>query len=325
MISGTGMDITNYDESMFVVGSPVTGLGLIFNASQAEYCGNDVLKRGAGFYFQFHDKNAQASFLLEPSIYLMPGYETSIMVKPVLHKRNTENLGLCVNNIYLWMQPNAKIYRPISCYFQCFTELVIKVCRCYPPVFEQIEDTIIENMVRQGVNRSWIEMCYGETVLCLKELQNQLFANASVNYFCPKCKPTCIETKYDYQMSHLRLSLNRFNKAQNLAVRNYVEMMKNYAVVKINFGDLIVKIIVENQAFTLKDLFIYIGGSICLFLGMSFLTIFELVHLVAEIFLLLFDRKKRSITSSNRQSHFPNKLCQIAMYSFSKFKKVKIF
>ena len=57
---------------------------------------------------------------------------------------------------------------------------------------------------------------------------------------------------------------------------------KNFAYVSIGFADANVNLVEETQEITLRDMYIFIGGNIGLFLGMSFTSVFEIA---VELFL----------------------------------------
>lgn len=96
-----GIDFSKYNDDHFhiKVGDAENGLWLIMNINLPEFCGHDVIKRGAGFSIQVHDINRNPSFLMYPSTYSTPGYDIHVSIRPSLQK-GTRNILDVVQHSY---------------------------------------------------------------------------------------------------------------------------------------------------------------------------------------------------------------------------------
>lgn len=295
----SGMNISEYKkiEESFRVQSPQTGLRLIMKINYTEYFGHDEFKRGSGFLFQIQGKNKIASFRLSPASYISPGYNYRVVLKPIHITRQTENLGRCSNFVYLGMVPNATVYHQEFCILQCAAEVILKNCQCVLTLLVPYKDYFVRKAKEYGI-KSELEFCTKlDRVACMKEVESKVDRDGihSITRGCTRCPSPCYEEEYDLQISATKLSKKPFDFASEIRMTND-EFRKSFLAVSFEFESDNFLSIIEIQSFTTKDLFIYIGGNIGLFLGMSFISPFEVVQFLIDIaryFYSKFSRRKK--------------------------------
>ena len=81
--------------------------------------------------------------------------------------------------------------------------------------------------------------------------------------------------------------LNRFNNK----TPTYEQLKQSILFVNINYNQLSYTNIKENQKITFLNLATNIGGTMGLFLGISFISFFEIVIIIVELIVLVCEKK----------------------------------
>lgn len=272
-----GINSTNYRSKILTRAGAANGFRLLLNVRQIENCGLFKKWYGAGVRTHIHDSSAITSYFVDRPVYLTPGFDVSITIKPVVIHRNTEHLGICKKFIYLYLNPNATTYSHNVCYIQCGTEFVFKHCHCFPPYGDQFTKGAA---LALNVERKNIKICSANDLSCIKNLEPEMW---KLNYeqSCGYCKQPCDEKRYDYQLTTLRLpSADRFVSIYGDGYRNVndTEIAKNFIQANFYFETMQSTFIDETQLITTLDLITYFGGIIGLFLGMSFVSVIEIIY-----------------------------------------------
>lgn len=248
-----------------------------------------------------HDYRIQPSFLTDSSVHLTPGYSYKVVISPTVYKRNTEHLGLCKSSKYYSLFPDLDFYFREMCEFECFMKQVWHKCNCYMFAFAGSEKTYADAF---NVPVSRVKMCQDVTSLtCLRAAKLYHLSHHVMNDLCEECKNPCLENKYFTQVSQSLLAPdqvlpyldNSTSKKADLKI-----VRKNYLEVNFFFDtNLYTEWVIESQAFTSKDLFVYFGGRLGLFLGMSVVSAVEIVYRIYVAFyfllckLIKFTKKSR--------------------------------
>lgn len=298
---GNGLNISYYDESHYKNDGRKNSLRLFINTNQSEYCGHGLPKRGAGYFFNIHEINRYPSFLLNPSTLISPGYDINVVMTPIVYDRQTENLGKCTDFVNVYLTSNPEVYVLEQCYMQCTSEMIIRSCNCYPSILGGFRKIILLRSLSFDINRNDVDVCLGASFTCMKKWIYDVLQNTSINSLCPYCKQPCHETKYEFDLTYLRISKTnlKLNYFHNLTLEEY---LKNYIFVKFSMKSNMIQHVEERQKFTLRDLFIFIGGNIGLYLGMSFLSLFEIIHFILELLECFCKhwKRNRNLRTENR-------------------------
>lgn len=235
--------------------------------------------------FSVHDVNGVPSFIINKFYYLSPGYNIDVSMRQVVVKR-LQGHGICSNTADLYFFPmlnNSNIMN--ACFLQCATELLLQYCKCYIPPLLPFDQYIKEYSYKFNMSKENVKFCWDMSeIACMRRWRQTVFNN-QLYILCPKCKELCVEGQYDIQITQNRLS--KLNYGEWINASDLADFKKNYLMVNFHFSDMNLQTIVITENFTLKDLFIYFGTNIGLFLGMSFVSLFELGDMVIQLFHIL--------------------------------------
>lgn len=291
-----GNEVLGFVPKTTTKAGPQSGLRLLMNVAQPEYCGVDTQPYGAGFRFVAYNPSSRLpSLLLTPSVSLSPGFDYNIVMQPVTHNRKTEFLGRCISSFIIPFDRDS-VYNRLKCFDFCLTELVWKKCQCIGMWL----DLTTELAAYFGKNISEVESCWGKNfdlgrLSCLREQAYIYFYN-DPNVLCPNCKIPCTETLYSSQISASKLNLRQVKEilAADKISDGYdtsSSLENNLLHVNFYFNEMMEIIVTEDKKFTGDDLFTYIGGNLGLFLGMSTLTLFEIIfQAVFSIHIAVFSK-----------------------------------
>lgn len=261
--------------------------------NQREHCDASRIYEGAGFQAVIHDPaNINIIFSMASAINLQPGFAIDVILKPTVFKRQTAFLGLCNTSVYKFEQQS--IYFKNICSYFCYYKRVIKICGCVArnavPGLDEIQNSLYGMFVND------IRSCSDEDAICMKQQQYETYLSSNLRENCPECLQPCLETKYEILVTMKKFTSNSLFHVE-FNTTDMREIRKNFILVNFFFDSLNVVTVVESQDFTLRDLFIYIGGVIGLFLGMSFMSIGDIFQALS---LYLF--KKVSSRAKNLQT-----------------------
>lgn len=144
-------------------------------------------------------------------------------------------------------------------------------------------------------------------------VMHKAFRADSPSLYCPECIEPCYVTKYSALLTYRKFpvfnELSYYQKMLNTSL-NLTQFRKSFLAVDFSFDSMTRLTVVEMQAITIEDLLKYIGGVIGLFMGMSFMSFGEILHLLLEMavhfWFKLFiaikgvKKKSRSVSSQRR-------------------------
>lgn len=158
-------------------------------------------------------------------------------------------------------------------------------------------------------------------LLCYGYLLVEFFSN-DVKTLCPNdCPPECDSLTYTTQLStstypsavygDLLVKKNsairaRFNNRTNVTLE---ELRRNILAINVYYATMSYQSISESEKMNYVDLISTVGGTLGLFLGMSFLSFFEFIDLILHIIWTLVRtlRNNNNSTSNSNQTILENK------------------
>lgn len=288
---------------------PSSGARFLLNVDQKEYCGGGRGYTGAGFKFSIHDPvNKLPSFELFDSLSTIsaaPGYKMTISLRTVKFIRNTEHLDKCHGPQYI--VNNTKVYYKTICFVLCHTMIVFRNCGCFPNYIEGTEIFFGTNL---NIPLSAIHLCTEiAQALCMR---NKYFLE-NLHFMCPFCtRDACVETRYDQVITLSYFPRPSFaDNFSTEAAYDISQMRKNYVLINVFFEDMNVLYVIESQEFTIINLIMYYGGYTVLFMGISFMSFWEIAFevsrlsddLIRKIFVLIYKYKSKSMVRTIRHKH----------------------
>ena len=253
-----------------------------------------IYKRG--FYVVVHNQS-NTPIMDSEGVYAGIGMETNIGIDRTFYFKQSHPYSDCIidpasnlssnSSIYQAMMNvlHEKAYRQKYCIKLCYQKAVIDRCSCYDPrypnIFPRYQRKIIQSC-RSSLN-----------IDCLTDVQTE-FDEIGVTSKCQQeCPIECLVinnkaqvhvTTYptNYYLNFLKLQTNLTRKYSNKTT--LIEDIQN-SVAKINifYNEISYTALVETPTVTLNTLIGNIGGQLGLFIGISFLSLIEVVEFGFEI------------------------------------------
>ena len=191
-----------------------------------------------------------------------PGMETLINIHMVQFEREQQAP-------WARCQGEAPAYTQPRCRSECLMAFVRRVCHCRGHGDRSNQDTHLSYCQRTHDSQDY--QCI------LKALANE--SNILENECSDSCSlPTCQHTEYrgsTVEVAFAKNWLNNFDyEAYNIS-KQY--LMENFVSITVNFDKIEYELLTESKAVSFAQLLGSIGGSMGFFLGISLLSVFELV------------------------------------------------
>ncbi len=251
-----------------------------------------------GYHVIIHNQTYKIT--LNEGFDISTGVETNFAIYKVYETNKPNPYSDCIDlnsidsfdsNLYRVIYASNKTYRQIDCFDLCFQQLLIKRCDCYMASWDRLNGTI---------------QCLTESQrYCTKLAWNFFISNDYVSKTCRQyCPLECNSISYK-----LTTSFSSFPS------KSYADSLKTHPIITSKFSNetltyesikqsvLSLNIYYDQLAFTqiskeakfeIVDLISAFGGLLGLFLGMSFLSFVEIVEIILETFVILFEKKKVS-------------------------------
>lgn len=218
--------------------------------------------------------------------------ETDVAIERTFYTKKPEPFSDCVlnsnsksNSIHISRTfTYLKTYNQKVCMLLCFQEYLKNTLRCY--------DSDLPNIKNHNLS------------ICMKfEYYNQVKSTlyySKQNECWKNCPVECELQKYKVILSELKYPFDVFKKVNNMNFELKNLHINSYRSVLLNIfikSDIYTKV-EEQQAVSFSKLLSNIGSNMGLFLGISFLSLAELINLSVEILMVIINEKtkKKEIT-----------------------------
>ena len=177
---------------------------------------------------------------------------------------------------------NKTIYNQKYCLKICTQLFIIENCKCYDYGLPYIPDLRQDNTMMNG--------CFSnENFECLEDKYNRLFENFA-NTCDTKCPRQCNKVIFDRKISIANYPTEWYAKkiienkgmgdsieTNNLSYTNlnFEYLKKTTLKLNVYYDELFYSSMTESPAFKIKDLIVFIGGNLGLFMGISLLSLIE--------------------------------------------------
>ena len=254
-----------------------------------------------------------------------PGFSASFGIKPRMNIRIGPPHGNCTNENPFG--PNQSRYRGISCQKMCLQSHVIKSCGCSDSSLPNVPGTNVKPcrnndqfpdscMFNATEECRLILLRLHAQILCARKIRDWVTKNTTLLVDC-KCFPPCDEVLYDvsyslskwpasgyegdaayYDVFYIEGFKERFkNTSKYDTVKNYFNdstretTMKDFARLNVYVADSNVIKTQESGDYTTNQLVSDIGGQLGLWVGISVITLTEVIELLCEIMRYLMSAK----------------------------------
>ena len=253
-----------------------------------------------GIHLIIHNQS-QVPFTLNNGINIQPGTETYVSV----NREFTNKLGIpysnCLNDLSnppnnyaetlfsYFDSLNITYYDQDFCFTMCFQDKLINTCNC---------SDIVTPIIRDST--------YCETT---NELQcfnkfSDFFSKSDLNSLCEYACPSQCKT-IEYNLGLSTCAFPTLSYARNLQTSDWgkfpydindTELIQfcreGFLKVIVSYDNLYYTSVDEVPSMTLNDLLGNLGGQLGLFIGISFLSLVEIIELIVAICITIFNQRK---------------------------------
>ncbi|XP_030833004.1 amiloride-sensitive sodium channel subunit beta isoform X4 [Strongylocentrotus purpuratus] len=248
------------------------GLQLTLMVEQPEYIG--ILSPNSGVKVAIKDPRIYA-FPEDDGIEAAPGFATSIGLTKTSISRLPEPYGNCIRKHDSFYAPEKYDFSQRSCLKLCLQETLNETCSC-------ITDVLIDGTMCEVINR--------EQGNC----RNSVFKDFLKNKLNCDCSNACSETVFKPRIAisrwptaryeaHLYDSLASINKKAARILTNVAQSRNNLVRLSVFYEELNFENVVETPLITVESLFGSLGGLLGLYIGMSFISVTEILVFIFEL------------------------------------------
>ncbi|XP_077992163.1 epithelial sodium channel subunit alpha-like [Glandiceps talaboti] len=268
---------------------PLYGLSLTLYAETSEYIGE--MQPSTGFRIVLHNQDVMP-FPEDEGISVSPGFATEVGVRMVTIKRKPHPYGDCLDqsdpkateNIFSHFFGTK--YSIKACEKNCLMEAILEECLCADLRFKFNDD---------------IRVCGGPADdACVIDVEERYEDDRLVGgCYCPQA---CSQSIYRYTVTSSQWPNNHYKdtvlqkisrinrKLKKKVKENPRFQTENVAKVTVYFEELNLERISEYAAYTSASLVSDLGGQMGLWIGMSVLTLAELVEFAFDVLRLVWSK-----------------------------------
>ena len=168
-------------------------------------------------------------------------------------------------------------YHQQDCFDLCLQKNIITYCGCYDPSYMKLYN-------------STACLTYAKS-MCVND-QYTLFRNQSISDDClSQCPLECDTVAYDFTVSSSNFpTTNLYDLVKKTLGNMTYEQLKEKAIgINVYYSSLSYTSLSESPQTSVIDLFSNIGGTLGLYIGISFLSLVEIVEIVLECIFIAFN------------------------------------
>ncbi|KAK7604719.1 hypothetical protein V9T40_005905 [Parthenolecanium corni] len=254
------------------------GLTIILNAELDEYyCSSEA---SHGFKVTLHNP-VETPKITAFGTLISPGWETQIKIKPTLHISTVQlkSIDQEKRQCYFSDERMLRFYRTYTqrnCIMECESNFTLHFCQCV--MYYMPKDTSTRICGKKDIlcaNRAKLTM---ETKLGDNYALNESVWHESGQKPTCGCLPACCSIAYDKIQSSSELSTHFKVRHEYVLGRDPSYFRKNMAVVHFFFTEAQFTSIIKGELFGTTELLSGAGGLLGLFMGFSFLSVFEALY-----------------------------------------------
>lgn len=234
--------------------------------------------------------------IIQDPIEIPAGYETNIAIEREFTKQLANPFSNCdldyddpISFDKKYHDALAEInikYEQSVCFQYCYQTMLKQKCNCSDRDINSFFD---------------LANCYSDSEFkCLNDIYHQFVFGTYLNDMCkPFCPLECNKTRFNIKTSSTKLNIDYYSSLiENFAIFTSVISLfsgetlsqeeKANSIIKFNiyYDSLAYKITTESKAMDMVALLSNIGGTLGLFLGVSVLTIVELLDIALQVLVI---------------------------------------
>jgi len=272
----------------------VTQSGNLFGLRLELFMGDEFkmqsLMRTAGFQIMINNQSNYPS--INEGYTVAPGIETNLEVSRVFNQKLGPPHSNCIQEpSYLDGTTNSHLhqaivesnqsYRQNDCFKLCLQQEIINKCGCYSNLFGKLNST---NSCQSSENNN-----------CMVSITKLFFEGNVLKTCLPYCPSECDTQSFSVSISSslypihsyaLELMNNSIINSKFLNESISPEKVKNSVLsVNVSYKDLSFIVIGQQPKLILPDLVSNVGGILGVFIGMSLLSLVEIIEILLQVYL----------------------------------------
>uniref|UniRef100_A0A7I4XW99 Amiloride-sensitive sodium channel n=1 Tax=Haemonchus contortus TaxID=6289 RepID=A0A7I4XW99_HAECO len=282
---------------------PLYGLRMVIRTDQAKYL---PWTETAGVIMSIHGKD-DVPFPDVFGYFAAPGTATSLGVRFISTSRLPAPYGTCTRQETLNGKHYNGKYEVESCFRDCLQDRIVTDCGCYDPAYHHADDG--------GATPSCADGDQLQNLACIDRIANSDAGGFNIIRDCV-CPQPCEVDSYSVTVSTAKwpstaykpeeCQRNSSGKPWDTADMNCLEWyQKNTLLVEIYYERMNFQVLTESPAYSLVNLVSDVGGQVGLFLGMSIISVIELLTLLLLLICYCATHKsrKREIEEIEKELH----------------------
>ncbi|CAM1291944.1 Uncharacterised protein r2_g109 [Pycnogonum litorale] len=269
---------------------PTQGFDFIFNLNQDEFIPGLVTE--LGIRILIHDPYVRPSAIFSQGINVGPARLTNIGVKQKVVKRLQDYSKRCTNDYFDELRNTFKSeiiinedYDQLKCITLLTQKTYADLCECRHYEYSGYRDY------------PYLPDCYnkpnapkGFAEECDKRVQE--YANV---LFKKNCSPKCVTREFLMMKSSVKWP--SYSSIKEIMVKNGIDkripyFLENFGKVSVYFESLQTDFIIEKKKLTIDTLLSSYGGLAGLFIGFSFMSVFQVIDCILRVVEKRFDKNK---------------------------------
>lgn len=219
------------------------------------------------------------------------GFSTEVKITRSMNEKLDEPYGNCISDLtnsypkktkymnIMFDKLNLKKYFKETCLNICFNIKLEQECNCSDPSILSIQ-----NMIK----------CISTTqIRCKEKFFQNFFSNQATecNDGCPiQCKTYKYSTKLSFSEFFTNWYFDLFEKRDLASFGSAEQLKKNVLLVNFYYDDTSIIKIIERPLWNIFSILSTIGGNLGLFVGISILSLAEIVELISRLFFLFLKK-----------------------------------
>ncbi len=290
--SGKTMNSHYVDQKKVYASGSFYGLEIEFMIGDVDE-NNNMFSIDNGFNIFITNQSDFESFSLE-GIKISPGTSTRIILNKNSWRKVPKPYSDCIDDLssidsyhsktYKETISNNKMYSYFQCCKKCLTNFIKSYCNC------SIQE-VVKNYRSCYSDMDYFKQDSDCTYIAFKKFPT----NPSYLKECD-CPKECSNTYYQYSVSSSQFPTRKYSSylLENELIRTkypnittFEQLKKNVARVEIFFDEMKETAIEESIKTEMSDLISNLGGTLGLFLGLSFLSLIEFVEVILQALIVL--------------------------------------
>ena len=282
----------------------MSGLRLILLVGSPAYVHQII--QSSGVRVIVHNKTLKPSN--EKGVDVSIGEEASIIVNRVFDsqleypyndcKSNLANLDDFDSEFYKEIIKSNTTYTQLSCFQACIQSKMISNCKCYSPYFLKlngtkscatINDSLCGMKTIKDMTYDVIPKC---SPLCPLQCDSIKYSLSKSNSFFPNPKYAFEIQNYFNQNS--KYFKERASKPLDSIKLSYQELNNSIVAVNVYYDELTYTRVSQSPKMSFEDLLSNVGGTLGLFIGISFLSFAEIFEILFQVIFILFEKNEKS-------------------------------